>query len=65
MFIASSTSHSVCSLRTEWLDGITDSMDMEFEQTLGDCETWYAAVHWVTESGTTEQLNNIFLVRTL
>ena len=29
----------------EMIDNITDSMDCEFEQTLGDGEGQYAAVH--------------------
>ena len=48
--------------RMRWLDGITDSIDMRFEQTAGDregqgslacCSPWSHK-----ESGTTWQLNN-------
>ena len=37
--------------RMRWLDGITDSMDTEFEQ-LWDREAWHAASHGVTKSQT-------------
>ena len=50
----------------KWSDGINDSMDMslrKLQEMVKDREPWHAAVHSVSESDTTQQLNNKWILK--
>ena len=54
-------SHGNWTKKVRWLDGTTDSMDMnlsKLRERVKDREAWCAAVHEVTDLDTIEQWNN-------